>query len=790
MTKEISTDGGAYVEGDVNISGYGEFVGRDKIVNIHQPQPYRAPLQRPARADHFQDRTAELAHLLTDLQPGAVITLSGPGGMGKSALAAEAVWHLAPEDQPDDQPPARFPNGIFFHSFYNQPAVDAACEQFARSFGLEAAGSPRENARMALAGRRALLILDGAEDADDLPALLDLRDGCGVLITSRDRRIHTGSRTDLPPLPPEDAVVLIRAWAGQPEQNQAPADPAMAEIANLVGHLPMALRLVGSYLDESAENPTDYLAWLGRSPLAALDQGQRRMQSADILLARTVARLSDDERELLAVTGLLAFAPVDAEIIAHALDREVDDLRPAFAQLVRYSLLVRDDEGCYQTAHALVHTYARLGMTPPSAALERLVDIYEQLARDLSSQGLTGYRALDPHRLHLLALMERCHAAESWDALSSLVWAVEEYLDIQGYATERIAILHLGIIAAQGRTNRQEEGALLGNLGRAYSAVGQVTQAVERYTQALSISREIGDRRNEGAHLGNLGLAYAGLGHLPQAINYNIQALAISREIGDRYAEGNHLGSLGNAYYSLGQLPQAITHNTQALVISREIGHLRGEGEHLGSLGIAYYSLGQLPQAIDYFTQALAISREIGDRRNEGAHLGNLGAAYADLGQVTEAIDHFTQALAISREIGDRGAEGNHLGNLGRAYYFLDQVSKAIDHNTQALVISRETGHRQGEGNHLGNLGLAYSALGRVEEAIEHYTQALVIQREIGDRRGEGNSLGNLGVAYKNLGQVEKARTLWQQALAIFEDIHSPNAETVRAWLAKLDGSS
>ncbi len=61
MTKEISTDGGAYVEGDVNISGYGEFVGRDKIVNIHQPQPYRAPLQRPARADHFQDRTAELA---------------------------------------------------------------------------------------------------------------------------------------------------------------------------------------------------------------------------------------------------------------------------------------------------------------------------------------------------------------------------------------------------------------------------------------------------------------------------------------------------------------------------------------------------------------------------------------------------------------------------------------------------------------------------------------------------------------------------------------------------------
>jgi len=114
MSKETKTDGGAYVERDVNID-CGDFVGRDKNVHIHQPPPYRPPLQRPAQSDHFQDRKAELAQRLSDLQPGAVITLSGPGGMGKSALAGEAVWHLAP----DDQPPTRFPDGIFFHSFYN-----------------------------------------------------------------------------------------------------------------------------------------------------------------------------------------------------------------------------------------------------------------------------------------------------------------------------------------------------------------------------------------------------------------------------------------------------------------------------------------------------------------------------------------------------------------------------------------------------------------------------------------------------------------------------------------------
>ena len=104
------------------------------------------------------------------------------------------------------------------------------------------------------------------------------------------------------------------------------------------------------------------------------------------------------------------------------------------------------------------------------------------------------------------------------------------------------------------------------------------------------------------------------------------------------------------------------------------------------------------------------------------------------------------------------------------------------------IIAAQGRGHRQDEGTFLGNLGSAYKDLGQVEKAIEHYTQALVISREISYRQGESNHLGNLGQAYAALGQAEKARTLWQQALVIFEEIHSPNAETVRAWLAGLDG--
>jgi hypothetical protein len=126
-------------EGDV----YGQSIGNQGTIiqnfnMAHVPGQPHLPLQRPPRAIHFTDRKDELAQLLTDLQPGQVATLCGPGGIGKSALAAEAIWQLAPEQAP----PSQFPDGILFHTFYNQPQADLALEHFVRSFGGEARPTP------------------------------------------------------------------------------------------------------------------------------------------------------------------------------------------------------------------------------------------------------------------------------------------------------------------------------------------------------------------------------------------------------------------------------------------------------------------------------------------------------------------------------------------------------------------------------------------------------------------------------------------------------------------------
>jgi tetratricopeptide (TPR) repeat protein len=736
-----------------------------RVGGIHfhsHASPAGIPLQRPPRAEHFTDRTKELQRLLDDLQPGQVATLCGPGGIGKTALAAEAVWSLAPENEP----PERFPDGIIFHSFYSKPDSNLALEHIVTSFGAEPKPSLATAARRVLAGKQALLILDGTEEADDLREVLDVRGGCGVLITSRARRDALAERQDVEPLEANDAVDLLRKWGG----DRADDDRAAARICELTGYLPLAVRLAGRFLDETCETAADYVEWLEETPLEALDHGERRTESVEVLLEKSLDQVSEGACRVLGVVGLLALAPFDRAPIAAALDLSIHHLHKPLGELVSYGLLSHEGDR-YEVSHALMYTYARERIEPETEALTRLAEYYTTLAETESEKRLEGYHRLDADRNHVMCVLRTCAEWGQWEAECFLVQAMDNYLNIRGYWTEWLQALEAGVEAVRALDHRGTEGAFLGNLGIAYRVLGQVDQAIDYHQQALVIASEIGDLRQKGNHLGNLGNAYLDLGQIDQAIASFEQALVIARKIGHRQGEGNHLGNLGNAYRDIGQLKKAIDYYQQALDIACELGDFRREGNHLGNLGNVYHNLGQMERAVTSFERALSIAREIGDRRGESANLGNLGNVYRDLGQLEKAINYYQQVLDITREIGDRSNEGSLLNNLGNIYNDLGQMERAIDYYQRALDIAREIGHKQGEESRLGNLGNAYRDLGQMDQAIASFEQALVIAREIGHRQDEGNHLGNLGNIYRDLGQVEKAIDHYQRALAIDREI-------------------
>ena len=197
------------------------------------------PLNFPPAAEHFIGRTPYLTQLHDWLHPGRTITLHAPGGYGKTALSWKALQML----HDDGSLLTRFPDGVLFHTFYGQPSMENACVALAEQLRDPAAPpiDPRQAQaalHRALAGKRALIVLDGAEDAADLRTILDVRGACAVLISTRNQTDAPDLDTLLPvaQLSRADAITLLQTWMGEKKIEGGDRDrDVLDQICALVG---------------------------------------------------------------------------------------------------------------------------------------------------------------------------------------------------------------------------------------------------------------------------------------------------------------------------------------------------------------------------------------------------------------------------------------------------------------------------------------------------------------------------------------------------------------------------
>ena len=600
------------------------------------PAPPLIPRQLPTLEPCFLHREEELVWLNDRLHPGKVAAVCGPGGMGKSALAAQAVHQLEP---------ARFPDGIVFHSFYHQPKVETALQAICAAFQVEAKAGLETAVRNALSGRKALLILDGAEQADDLPALLRLRGACGVLITSRKRTDALADRLDLKPLDEQPAAEVFRLYSGV-----AADDAGVQGICKLLGGWPVALRIAGRYLSTTGESAADYLQWLEQEPFKELAGGQHQEENAALLLRRSVAQVSDDARLALGLAGCLAFAPIAREPVAAILDGDERRARAALNELVNYGLLEKREER-WQISHALVHTYARTELAMSTDALKRLAEWYMVFCYTASEEGVKGYARLDAERAHCLRLIESCLASKLWQEVKLLVGAIDIYLDRQGHWADRLTAIGMRLTAAQQAGDRKDEGVCLNNLGYTCERRGEREQALRWYEQSLPIFRELGDRQGQGASLNNIAEIYRQQGKHELALQQYEQNLSIMREIGDREWEGATLNNIAVIYYAQGDYETALQHYEQDLAICREGGDKIGEGTTLNNIAAIYRAQGDHAKALEYREQDLAICQQHGDRAGEAQSRWNIGIIYYDLGDLATAEEYINQATQLAEAI-------------------------------------------------------------------------------------------------------------------------------------------
>jgi tetratricopeptide (TPR) repeat protein len=722
----------------------------DRSVQVAAPLP-PALHQLRAPVGDFVGREREIEQLVAALQKsgGAAISgVRGMGGIGKSELAYKVADKLV-STFPDAQLVVSL-RGASTSPLSPEQVLQMVIRTFEREVKLpDDLDTLRTLYASALAGKRAFILADDAEDAAQVRPLLPPA-GCALLVTSRNRFSLPGmTMIDLGMLPKDDAQKLLLEICPRIGEHAR-------ELAKLCGHLPLALRVSASLLANSSRSVARYLEQLAVERLKHLSDPDDPQASVEASL-----RLSYDALEptVQAALGQMSVFPTNFDQAAALAVVQVErDAETILDLLQRRSLLEWDDAAQRYSLHDLVRAFAAARLEDADAVRLRHARHYAQVADRANTFYLEGGAAT----LTGLALFdrERIHIDAGW-----------------GWARER--------------AGEQDADALLLDYASATAYVGNLRydnrrERIPQLEAALAATRRRGRKDAEGVLLGNLGNAYVFLGKARQALTFYEQALVIARELGDQRWQGIALGGLGNAYVFLGEARQALTFDEQHLEIARELGDRDNEGAALGNLGNAYYVLGDARKTITFHEQHLEVARELGDRREEGAALNNLSLAYRVLGELQRAMSFGEQALTINRAIGHRYGECIALNNLSQIAMVSGDPQRALDLGEQALAIACSIGDLSRESETRHNLGAANAAAENIQRAIEHYEQALAIRREIGNRDGEARTSKALAHLIEEQGNLARAAELMQVCVDFEREIGHPDAEADTAYLEQL----
>ncbi|MEZ4867603.1 MAG: tetratricopeptide repeat protein [Caldilineaceae bacterium] len=656
----------------------------------------------PAQVTPLLGRQAAVAAVQALLRWADVrlVTLTGPGGVGKSRLGEAVAWTLL----------ADFADGVFVIELAAVRDPQLVLSAIAKTLEVRDQDSTPLHQRLQeyLQEKQCLLLLDNFEQViGAAPRVLALLRACPqvkVLVTSRETlRLRGEQEFPVPTLAQADAVDLFvqRAQAVQPTFTLDTSTAAVVtSICQQLDYLPLALELAAAHSKVLA--PAAILARL-QDRFAFLIGRTRDLPDRQ----RTLRATLDWSHELLTVEEKRLFQRLAVFIGGRSLEavttvcNPVDDKRitPLSVDMLDVLTALLDKSLLYQTPSTTgeprfmllltIHDYASAqlaGSGEADALRQRHLDYYLALAEQAEAE-LTGanqilwLNRLDAELDNLRAALDYALMSGEIELGARLSAALRRFWGMRGYVGEGRQWLEALLAPSQERSpltlsplTRAKALSAAGTLAEAQS---DYEQAVTLQQEALALRRAHGDKTGVAVSLNNLGFLAENQGDYRTARSMYEETLALSRAIDYKLYRVISLINLGRLLHALGEYTSARDYAAEGLALNRVMGNQWGIALSLDNLGNLALSQGDYPAARGYYEEALAIRQGFGGKWGIATSLQNLGELNQRQGHYAVAQTLYAESLALRKEIRDQAGIAGVLHSLAGLHHELGDSTAA-----------------------------------------------------------------------------------------------------------------
>jgi predicted ATPase/DNA-binding SARP family transcriptional activator len=635
------------------------------------------PPTLPAPVSPIIARETEVAAITDLIQQGGhrLVTLVGPGGIGKSRLSLEVARTLESE----------FADGVSYISLAGVASANLIAPTILSAVAaqVDPHDDPAEQLMGFLSRRQMLLTLDNFEHLLDggtlLHDALERAPGLRILVTSRERLSLSGETVyeieglSLPERADSQSVAsagasrlfMARARSHQASFLPRPEDsPAIARIAHLSGGMPLAIELAAAWIpvltpNEIADEIEQSLDFLHTS----LRDVPERHRSVRAVLDRSWDNLSEVEqrafRRLSVFPG--GFTRESAWYVTGAS-------LPVLSALVSKSLVRHTRHGRYEI-HELLRQYGAEQLAESFEEAEIVRDRFRDFfigfltVREEQLQGRQQTKVLpelDVEIENLRAAWRRAAVTSDFPGLSRAAHGFWLFFEITGRYREGVDVMRLALdslLAIEDEAARQSRDyrMALARVRSRWASLGFRMYGPrvlgDQVRQALELIRDLDEPREQGMLLNYLSVSSHALGDFDSEAEQLAASIERFERSGDRWGLAYSMNDLGFVLGLRGEYESARDHHRKALATLEEIGDRRGIAFALRNLGIVARRAGDDDMAFELLRRSVDVRRSIGNEWGVADSMNQIGVLLRDDGDPDAADGYFREALAIARDL-------------------------------------------------------------------------------------------------------------------------------------------